>query len=134
MSNGEPKIDAEPVKPIVFYVGRGVPKKWKPYVKKGIEMWQPAFEAAGFKNAILAKDPPSKREDPNWDAEDARYSTIRWLPSTVENAQYSAAQAMSPRTTVQSIIRLLTRPIGLPSCSAPPRSQIQMPQRLVSAR
>ena len=77
---------SEPVKPIVFYVGREVPDKWRPWVHKGIEMWQPAFEAAGFRNAIVAKDPPSEREDPDWDAEDARYSTIRWLPSTIENA------------------------------------------------
>jgi hypothetical protein len=55
-------------------------------VKKGIEAWQPAFEKAGFKNAILAKEPPTPQEDPDWDAEDARYSSIRWLPSTVENA------------------------------------------------
>ena len=77
---------SDPVKPIVFYVGRGVPDAWRPYVRKGIEMWQPAFEAAGFSNAILAKDAPSEREDPDWDAEDARISSIRWLPSTTENA------------------------------------------------
>ncbi|MEE8468206.1 MAG: zinc-dependent metalloprotease, partial [Planctomycetota bacterium] len=77
---------SEPKQPIVFYVGRGVPDKWRPYVHQGIEYWQPAFEAAGFKNAIIAKDAPSRREDPDWDAEDARYSSIRWLPSTVENA------------------------------------------------
>ncbi len=77
---------SEPKKPIVFYVGPGVPTKWVPYVKKGIEAWQPAFEAAGFKNAILAKDAPDPRQDPDWDPEDARISTIRWLPSTVENA------------------------------------------------
>lgn len=77
---------SEVVKPIVFYVGRGVPEKWKPFVKKGIEAWQPAFEAAGFKNAIQGKYAPSVKEDPNWDAEDARISTIRWLPSSVENA------------------------------------------------
>jgi hypothetical protein len=77
---------SEPVKPIVFYVDRDTPAKWKPWVKKGIEMWQPAFEAAGFKNAILGKYAPSRREDPDWDAEDARISCIRWLPSTTENA------------------------------------------------
>ncbi len=87
---------SEPKKPIVFYVGRGVPEKWRPYVHKGIEMWQPAFEAAGFKNAILAMDPPTKREDPDWDAEDARYSSIRWLPSTVENAM--GPHVNDPRT------------------------------------
>ncbi|HVY69267.1 MAG TPA: zinc-dependent metalloprotease [Verrucomicrobiae bacterium] len=77
---------SEPKKPIVFYLGRGVPDKWRPWVKKGIEAWQPAFLAAGFKNAIIAKDAPSVEEDPDWDAEDARYSTIMWLPSTIENA------------------------------------------------
>jgi hypothetical protein len=54
--------------------------------QEGIESWQPAFEEAGFKNAILARDAPSKEQDPDWSAEDARYSVIRWLPSTVENA------------------------------------------------
>lgn len=77
---------SEPVKPIIWYVGRGVPEKWRKYVKEGIEMWQPAFEAAGFKNAIIAKEPPSVEEDPDWDAEDARYSVIRWLPTTIRNA------------------------------------------------
>ncbi len=77
---------SEPVKPIVFYVGREVPKKWQSYVKAGIEMWQPAFEAAGFKNAILGKYAPDVHEDPDWDPEDARISSVRWLPSTIENA------------------------------------------------
>lgn len=77
---------SEPVKPIVFYVGRESPDKWKPYVKAGIEMWSQAFEAAGFKNAIQGKLPPTPEEDPNWDPEDARISSVRWLPSEIENA------------------------------------------------
>ncbi len=83
----DPEADiSDPVKPIVFYVSREVPEKWKPYVKKGIEAWQPAFEKAGFSNAILAGEPPTPQEDPDWDPEDARISSIRWLPSTTENA------------------------------------------------
>lgn len=77
---------SDPVKPIVFYVGRGTPEKWKSYVKAGIEDWLPAFEAAGFSNAIVGKYPPDPSEDPDWDAEDARISSIRWLASGVENA------------------------------------------------
>jgi Met-zincin/Domain of unknown function (DUF5117)/Domain of unknown function (DUF5118) len=77
---------SEPVKPIVFYVGRGVPEKYKKYVKQGIDDWNVAFQHAGFKNAIIGKYAPTIKEDPNWDAEDARYSTIRWLPSTIQNA------------------------------------------------
>ena len=77
---------SEPVKPIVYYVDPATPAKWVPFIKRGIESWQVAFEEAGFRNAILAKDAPSKEQDPDWSAEDARYSVIRWLPSTVENA------------------------------------------------
>jgi hypothetical protein len=77
---------SEPIKPIVFYVGRGTPEKWKPYIKAGIEMWQGAYESAGFKNAIIGKYAPDPIEEPDWDAEDARISVIRWLPSSVENA------------------------------------------------
>jgi hypothetical protein len=78
---------SDPVKPIVYYVDPATPVKYVPFVKKAIEDWKPAFEAAGFSNAILAKDAPSKTEDPDWDPEDVRYSVIRWLPSTIENAQ-----------------------------------------------
>jgi Met-zincin/Domain of unknown function (DUF5117)/Domain of unknown function (DUF5118) len=87
---------SEPVKPIVYYVDPATPTKWIPYIKKGIEDWQPAFEAAGFKNAIIAKEAPSKTEDPYWDPEDARYSVIRYLPSTIENA--SGPHVHDPRT------------------------------------
>jgi uncharacterized protein DUF4953/uncharacterized protein DUF5117/uncharacterized protein DUF5118 len=75
-----------PVKPIVYYVDPATPRWLVPWVKKAITDWQPAFEAAGFKNGIIAKEAPSKAEDPDWAAEDARYSVIRWLPSTTENA------------------------------------------------
>lgn len=74
---------SEPVKPIIYYISHEVPEKWRPYVKQGVEDWQVAFEQAGFKNAILAMDPP---DDPSWSPEDARYSVIRWAPTPTENA------------------------------------------------
>jgi uncharacterized protein DUF4953/uncharacterized protein DUF5117/uncharacterized protein DUF5118 len=77
---------SEPVKPIVYYIDPATPLKWRAALKKGVESWQPAFEAAGFKNAIIARDAPTPEQDPDWSAEDARYSVIRWLPSTIENA------------------------------------------------
>ncbi|HYT76942.1 MAG TPA: zinc-dependent metalloprotease, partial [Vicinamibacterales bacterium] len=77
---------SEPVKPIVYYIDPATPMKWRSWLKKGVEDWQPAFEAAGFKNAIIAKDAPTPQQDPDWSPEDARYSVIRWLPSTTENA------------------------------------------------
>jgi hypothetical protein len=86
----------EPKKPITFYIDRGTPDKWRPWLKKGVEDWQAAFEKAGFKHAIVAKDAPSVKEDPNWSSEDVRYSTIRWLPSNIENAY--GPHTSDPRT------------------------------------
>jgi hypothetical protein len=79
-------ILVEPAKPIVYYIDRATPEKWRTYIKQGIEDWQIAFEAAGFKNAIVAKDPPSKEEDPDWSPEDIRYSVVRYLASPIPNA------------------------------------------------
>ena len=69
----------EPVKPIVYYLDPATPEKFRSYMKEGIELWQKAFEAAGFKEAIIAKDPPTPEEDPEWSPEDARYSVVRYL-------------------------------------------------------
>jgi hypothetical protein len=76
----------EPKKPIVYYIDRATPKKWVQYIKDGVEDWQVAFEAAGFKNAIIAKDAPTPEEDPDWSPEDVRYSVIRYLASPIPNA------------------------------------------------
>jgi len=89
-------ILVEPKKPIIYYIDRATPKKWRTYIKKGIEDWQVAFEEAGFKNAILAKDPPSKEEDPDWSPEDVRYSVVRYLASPIPNA--NGPHVSDPRT------------------------------------
>ncbi len=84
---------SEPVRPIVYYVDPATPATWVPYVKQGIEDWQAAFEEAGFRNAIVAREAP---DDPDWSPEDARYSVVRWLPSTTENA--SGPHVHDPRS------------------------------------
>ncbi len=76
----------EPVKPIVYYLDPGTPENLKEYIKQGIEDWQGPFETAGFKNAIIAKDAPSKEEDPEFSPEDIRYSVVRYVASTTRNA------------------------------------------------
>ena len=77
---------SDPVKPIVYYIDPATPAQWIPWIKKGVEDWQPAFEAAGFRRAIVARDAPSAMEDPDWSPDDVRSTVIRWLPSTTENA------------------------------------------------
>ena len=75
-----------PIKPIIYYLDPATPMKWRPYFKQGVEDWAAVFEKAGFKNAIIAKDPPTKEEDPHFSPEDIRYSTIRYVATTTRNA------------------------------------------------
>jgi hypothetical protein len=75
-----------PKKPIVYYLDPATPKKLRKYIKQGVDDWQKVFETAGFKNAIIAKMPPTKAEDPEFSMEDVRYSSIRYVASTTRNA------------------------------------------------
>jgi hypothetical protein len=86
----------EPVKPIVYYIDPATPEKWRQYLMQGVNDWQKAFEKAGFKNAILAKLPPSPSEDPNWSPEDVRYSVIRYVSTDIQNAM--GPHVHDPRT------------------------------------
>ena len=83
-----------PEEPIVFYVDPTVPDEYRPYVKEGIEAWNEAFRAAGYKNAIAAKDAPA---DSAWSAEDIRYSTVQWTASHQMGYAIGPSQA-DPRT------------------------------------
>ena len=83
-----------PKQPIVYYVDPATPQQWKQYVRDGINEWQKAFEAAGFKEGIVARDVPAN--DPDWSPEDIRNTVVRWLPSTTENAQ--GPHTHDPRT------------------------------------
>jgi hypothetical protein len=86
----------EPKKKIIYYLDPATPKKWRPYFIKGIEDWNSVFEKAGFKNAIVAKSPPSKDEDADFSPEDIRYSTVRYVASETRNA--TGPSVSDPRT------------------------------------
>lgn len=88
---------SEPVEPIVFYIDRSVPEAYRPYVRQGIEAWNGAFEQAGFRNAVVARDAP---DDPDWNAEDIRYSAVRW--TAAHQMGYAIGPSQSdPRTGEQ---------------------------------
>ncbi|TYP99601.1 uncharacterized protein DUF5118 [Tenacibaculum adriaticum] len=74
----------EPEKPITFYIDPSTPKKWRDYIKKGVLDWQKTFERAGFKNAIIAKEP--SENDIDFDVDDVRYSVITYAASPKANA------------------------------------------------
>lgn len=74
----------EPAKPIVFYIDPSTPQQWREAIKAGVFDWQAAFESAGFKNAVVAKDAPT--DDPDFDIDDSRYSVITYAASQQMNA------------------------------------------------
>jgi Met-zincin/Domain of unknown function (DUF5117)/Domain of unknown function (DUF5118) len=74
----------EPVKPILYYLDPATPKRWRPYFCAGVEDWNRSFEAAGFKNAIQCNEAPE--DDPDFDPEDVRYSTVRYVANSTRNA------------------------------------------------
>ena len=76
----------EPAKPIVFYVDTAFPVKWRETVRQGVEDWNTAFEKAGFKNAINARDYPSPEENPGFDPDDMRYSCVKYATTDIANA------------------------------------------------
>ena len=88
---------SEPVEPIVFYIDHSVPMEYRPYVRRGIEAWNDAFEQAGFINAVEARDAP---DDPEWNAEDIRYSAVRWTASHQMGYAIGPSQS-DPRTGEQ---------------------------------
>ena len=73
----------EPEKPIVFYIENSTPYRWRKYIKQGIEDWQVAFEHAGFKNAIIAKELPDSIAA---NADDINYSVVTYAASSKANA------------------------------------------------
>lgn len=70
------KVISKPIQPITFYFGKEVPEKWKPYIRAGIMEWAPAFEAAGFLDALQVRE--LAEEDGGWLAHSLHYSLIRF--------------------------------------------------------
>jgi hypothetical protein len=84
----------EPKKQIVYYIDPATPKKWVPYLIAGVNDWNVAFEKAGWKNAIVAKEAPTN--DPSWSIDDAEHSAIVYKPSDIANA--SGPHVHDPRS------------------------------------
>ena len=143
----EPKDEAafargelvEPKKQITYYIDPATPAQWRPALKKGVEMWNIAFEQAGFKNAIRCIDAPSAKEDPEWSPEDARYSVIRYYPSPIENAY--GPNVADPRSGeilesdigwFHNVMNLLRDWYFVQAVADPRRNKLPLPDSLMS--
>ena len=87
---------SDPVEPIIYWIDPATPDWLKPWIVDGVNKWQPAFEEAGFSNAIFGRIAPTLEEDPDFSLFDARHSVIYWRPSTVANA--TGGQIVDPRS------------------------------------
>lgn len=76
----------EPVQPIIFYIDRNTPEKYINCIVEAVRDWQPAFEQAGFKNAIDACLAPTAEENPEFSIYDSSYPFISWKISGLNNA------------------------------------------------
>ncbi len=86
---------SEPEEPLVYWVENSTPEEIRPFVVKGIEAWNKAFEKAGFKNAIIAKIQP---DDADWDAGDVRYNVVRWASTPDPRYSGYGPSVANPRT------------------------------------
>ncbi|MFB9897864.1 zinc-dependent metalloprotease [[Hallella] seregens] len=126
----------EPVKPIVFYIDQAVPAHLRPYIKQGITDWNAAFEQAGFKNAVQARD---FTDSLCHDGDDLKYSVLTYDASEKANAM--GPSVLDPRTgeileadiiwwhNVQSLIREW---IMVQTAATDPRARtLQLPDELI---
>ena len=86
---------SEPINPIVFWVENSTPEEIKPFVVEAIELWNIAFEKAGFINAVVAKIQP---DDAEWDAGDVQYNVIRWASTPSPRYSGYGPSVANPRT------------------------------------
>jgi len=86
---------SEPVKPIVWWIENTTPRELRPIIKKAGEAWNIAFEAAGFKNALVVKEQP---DDADWDAGDINYNVLRWTSSPQPSFGGYGPSFANPRT------------------------------------
>ena len=85
---------SEPKEPIVYWIDNATPYEYRDAIKEGVLMWNRAFEAAGFKNAIQVKQMP---DSATWDPSDIRYNTIRWI-NTVDGYFAMGPSRVNPLT------------------------------------
>lgn len=69
---------SEPVQPIVFWIENTTPVEFRDTIRTSVLRWNEAFEAAGFKDAVVVKQQP---DDAKWDAGDIEHNVLRWTSS-----------------------------------------------------
>ena len=85
---------SEPKKPVVYWLDKNIPEKYRASVMQGVLEWNKAFEKAGFKNALVVKQQQATDDFNNMDA---RHTSIRWFTGADVGFAIGPSQA-DPRT------------------------------------
>ena len=127
----------DPVKPIVFHIDDAFPEFWQPYVIKGVEVWNKAFEQIGFKNVVQAR--PFPTEDPSFDPGNLKYNCVRYSPSETTNS--AGPHWTDPRTgeiinasvyIYHNVVKLLQEWLFVQTAAADPQVRgMKIPQELM---
>ena len=83
---------SEPIKPIEYWVDSGAPEDVKKALIEGAMWWNQAFEAAGFRNALIVRELPGDA-----DPMDIRYNMINWVHRSTRGWS-SGGSVSDPRT------------------------------------
>ncbi len=81
--------------PIVYWLDRNIPEKYRETVKAGVLEWNKAFEKLGFKDAIQVQQQP---DDATFSTADARHASIRWVVRDEPGALAIGPSRADPRT------------------------------------
>lgn len=127
----------EPVKPIVFYVDNAFPEFWKPYITRGVEAWNSAFEKIGFKNVVQTR--PFPTDDLSFDPDNLKYNCVRYSPSETTNS--AGPHWTDPRTgeiinasvyIYHNIVKLLQEWLFVQTAAANPAVRgVHIPEELM---
>ncbi len=111
LEKGDPAAElSEPVKPIVFWLDKTIPMKYRDAFTKGVLAWNPAFEKIGFKNALVVKVQP---DDADFDTLDVGVASIRWMTNSQASFGAIGPSQVDPRSG-----EILDADIGFESLSS----------------
>ncbi|MCA3147924.1 MAG: zinc-dependent metalloprotease [Burkholderiales bacterium] len=117
---------SEPKKPIIFWIDKNVPEKYRATITAGILEWNKAFERVGFKQAIRVEIQPEQAE---FDLADVRHASVRWYLEAEERGLARGPIVADPRTgeiidadiTISQSWTRLMRRVGVEAVPAAPR-------------
>ena len=98
----------KPTKEVIYHIDPTIPKRWRSYMKRAVELWQPSFKALGYANTPRARLPEDADWPKDYDSGDIRYTSIRM------GLMQNGATAIGPVTTDPRTGEIMDADISFP--------------------